>query len=162
VVPGGGASGCDCTLPAEARPARQRTVGRRQQAALRQFRHFLFVVRHRLIAAGNVAGRPRLIGKDVADLRARGRRKRDRRSGDKGRKTGQGNGSKHLAGFKRRIGFATLYISRSQTPGLTRRIRRGKGGLPPLRAATRPFRRARSHIAGSGSTATGQRARQMK
>jgi hypothetical protein len=50
-----------------------------------------------LIAAGDIARRPRLIGKDVANLRVRGRRKRDRRSGDNSRKSGQGNGSKHLA-----------------------------------------------------------------
>src|ERR1019366_5508739 len=39
---------------------RQRTIGRRQHAALRQFRHFLFVVGLLLlVAAGNVAGRAR-------------------------------------------------------------------------------------------------------
>jgi hypothetical protein len=81
--------------------ARQRTIGRRQHAALRQFRHFLFVVGLLLVAAGNVAGRARRgIGKDIADLRARGRRKRDRCGGKQGRKTGQGNGSKHLAALK--------------------------------------------------------------
>src|SRR5260221_4165159 len=40
---------------------RQRTIGRRQQPALRQFRHFFFIVRRRLrlAAAGNIAGRAR-------------------------------------------------------------------------------------------------------
>src|SRR6202158_1877189 len=63
---------------------RQRTVGRGQQPALRQFRHFLLVVGQLLllIATGNVAGRARRgIGKDIADLRARRRRKRDRGGG---------------------------------------------------------------------------------
>jgi len=51
-----------------------------------------------LVAAWNIAGRARRgIGKNRADLRARGRRKRDCRGGRQGRKTGQGNGSKHLA-----------------------------------------------------------------
>ena len=54
-----------------------------------------------LIAARDGARRPqRRIGKDIADLRARGRRKRDCRGGHQGRKTGQGNGSKHLAALK--------------------------------------------------------------
>ena len=79
---------------------RRQTAG--QQAALRQRRHFLFVVGLLLLAAaGNIAGRTRRrIGKDIADLRARGRRKRDCRGGHQGRKTGQGNGSKHLAASK--------------------------------------------------------------
>ena len=72
-----------------------------QEAALRQLRNILFFVRRRLLllpATRNTAGRARRrIGKDIADLRARGRRKRDRHGGNKGRKTGQGNGSKHLA-----------------------------------------------------------------
>ena len=82
---------------------RRRTVRGRQQAAARQFRHFLVVVGDLLlllIAAGNGARRPqRRIGKDIADLRLRRRHKRGRSGGDKGRKTGQGNGSKHLAAF---------------------------------------------------------------
>ena len=56
---------------------RQRTVGRRQHAALRQFRHFLLIIGGELVATGNIARRARQrIGKDAADLRARGRRKR--------------------------------------------------------------------------------------
>jgi hypothetical protein len=75
----------------------QRSIGRRQQPALRQFRHLFFVVGLRA-ATGNGAGRTRRgIGKNIADLRARRRRKRDRQGGEQGRKTGQGNGSKHLA-----------------------------------------------------------------
>jgi len=61
-----------------------------------------------LIAAGNGARRPqRRIGKDIADLRLRRGHKRSRGSGDKGRKTGQGNGSKHLAAFTGESGLAT-------------------------------------------------------
>ena len=82
---------------------RRRTVRGRQQAAARQFRHFLVVVGEwllLLIAARNGARRPqRRIGKDIADLRLRRRHKRGRGGGDQGRKTGQGNGSKHLAAF---------------------------------------------------------------
>src|SRR5581483_8797994 len=69
-----------------------------QQAAARQFRHFLFVFGNLLLtAARNSARRPRLIGKDIADLRARRRRERDAGGGDKGRKSGQDGGSQHLA-----------------------------------------------------------------
>ena len=120
---------------------RQRTVGSWQQAASRQFRHLLFILGDLLLtAARNVAGWPRLIGKDVANLRARGRRKRDRRSGDKGRKTGQDYGSKHLAALTGESGlrYCTGY-RRSQVFGLTRRIRRGKGGLPPPPVANIPI-----------------------
>ncbi|MGA7938268.1 MAG: hypothetical protein WCA43_00010, partial [Bradyrhizobium sp.] len=78
-----------------------RTVGRWQQAAARQFRYFFFVLGNDLLlATGHAAWRPRLIGKDIADLRMRRRRKRDGRHGDKGhkgRKTGQQKGSDHLA-----------------------------------------------------------------
>jgi hypothetical protein len=91
------ASGCRHALP------RRRTVRRRQQAAARQFRHFLVVIRQLLllIAARDRTRRPqRGIGKNIADLRARGRRKRDCRGGHEGRKTSQGNGSKHLAASK--------------------------------------------------------------
>jgi hypothetical protein len=79
---------------------RQRPVGRRQQAPPRQFRHFFFVVGNglRLLAAtGNIARRPWLIGKDIANLRVRRRRKRDGGNGNNGRKTGQQKGSDHLA-----------------------------------------------------------------
>src|SRR5438045_5589728 len=83
---------------------RQRTVGRRQHAALRQFRHFLLVIGD-LVATGNVAGRARQrIGKDTADLRVRGRRNRNRGGGQQRRETGQGNGSKHFAA----LNFAAL------------------------------------------------------
>jgi hypothetical protein len=43
-------------------------------------------------------------------------------------------------GFDRRIGLATLYrvMRRSQGHRLTRRIRRGKGGLPPPPATGQP------------------------
>ena len=90
---------------------RRRPVRGRQQPAARQFRHFLVVVGH--LSAGLMprgmapGGRGARIGKDIADLRARRRRKRDRGGGHQGRKTSQGNGSKHLRGFKRRIGLAT-------------------------------------------------------
>ena len=53
-----------------------------------------------LVAARNVAGRPGdRIGKNVADLRARRcrRRDRDRQAGDEGRHSGQDKGSMHLA-----------------------------------------------------------------
>jgi len=63
---------------------------------LRQFRHFLFILGHWLLAAaGHIARRPGLIGKDVADLRASGQRKRDGRCGKQSRKTGQDEWSKH-------------------------------------------------------------------
>ena len=74
-------SGRRHTLP------RQRTIGRRQQAALRQRRHFLFVVGRSLllIATGNVAGRARRrLGKDIADLRACRPREWDCRGGKQG------------------------------------------------------------------------------
>src|SRR5829696_6903819 len=91
---------------------RRRTVRGRQQAATRQFRHFLVVVGEwllrLLIAARNRARRPqRRIGKDIADLRLRRRHKRRHGGGDQGRKTGQGNGSKHLAAFTGESGLAT-------------------------------------------------------
>ena len=79
---------------------RRRPVGRRQQAPARQFGDFFFVVGNslRLLATtGNAARRPWLIGKDIADLRVRRRRKRDRRNGNQGRKTGQQKGFDHLA-----------------------------------------------------------------
>jgi hypothetical protein len=76
---------------------RQRAIGRRQETSARQFRHFFFVVRSGLLAAaGNAARRPWLIGKDIANLRAGGRRKRNREASDKGRKNGQDEGSEHL------------------------------------------------------------------
>src|ERR1700675_1303694 len=74
VVPGGGASGCDVTLPGAGTPCPGN--GR-------------FGVGTRRARRG--------IGKNIADLRARRRRKRDCCGGDQGRKTSQGNGSKHLA-----------------------------------------------------------------
>ena len=62
-----------------------------------------------LIATRDIAGRTqRRIGKNVADLRARGRRKRSHRRDEEGRKTSQENGSDHLAAFVRRIGLATV------------------------------------------------------
>jgi hypothetical protein len=71
-----------------------------------------------LIAPGDIAGWPRRIGKDIANLRARGRRKRNHRSGDKGRKTGQDNGSKHLAALAGESGLRQRKGRRpSQTPG---------------------------------------------
>src|SRR3954453_2490633 len=111
---------------------RQGTVGRRQHAALRQFRHFLLVIGE-LVTTRNVAGRARQrIGKDAAGLRVRGRRERNRRGGQQGRETGQGNGLKHFSGFKfrgskRRIGLATLRAvagARVNTPNTA-----GKGRL---------------------------------
>src|ERR1700742_4284651 len=81
--------------------ARQRAVGRRQQTAPRQFGHFFFVVGNGLLllltAARHAARRPRLIGKDIADLRTRRRRKRDGGNRGQGRKTGQEESSEHLA-----------------------------------------------------------------
>ena len=81
----------------------RRTVRGRQQATARQFRHFLVVVGKRLlllITAGNGPRRPqRRIGKNITDLRLCRRHKRSRGGGDQGRKTDQGNGSKHLAAF---------------------------------------------------------------
>ncbi len=124
---------------------RQRTIGRRQQPALRQFRHFFFIVgrRLRLAAAGNIAGRARRrLRKDIADLRLRRRRKRERCSGYQGRKTSQGNGSKHLAaltgesGSRHHTGVQAL--RRAQGLRLTRRIRRGKGGFVPSRTTGQP------------------------
>jgi hypothetical protein len=50
-----------------------------------------------LLATGDAARRPRLIGKDIADLRVHRRRKRDGGKGHKGRKTVQQKGSDHLA-----------------------------------------------------------------
>ncbi|MET3838272.1 hypothetical protein ABIE49_000350 [Bradyrhizobium sp. OAE829] len=72
------------------------------------FGHFLVVVELLLlllllllVATRDRAWRPqRRIGKNIADLRARGRRKRDCRGGHQGRNTSQGNGSKHLAALK--------------------------------------------------------------
>ena len=94
------ASGARRPLP------RRWPVRGRQQPAARQFRHFLVVVGQLLlalllIAARDGARRPqRRIRKDIADLRVRRRRKRDCGGGHQGRKTGQGNGSKHLAALK--------------------------------------------------------------
>jgi hypothetical protein len=52
---------------------------REKSSALRQFGHLFLVIRLRLLAAWNGTWRTRRrIGKDGPDLRARGRRKRDR------------------------------------------------------------------------------------
>ncbi len=58
VVPGGGASGLrlHTARRRHALPWRQWTVGGRQQAALRQFRHFLFVVELLLLLLLTAAG----------------------------------------------------------------------------------------------------------
>ena len=92
--------------PAAARPAPAADgSGARQQAAPRQLRNFLVIVELLLIPAWNSPGRARRrIGKNIAYLRARGRRKRDRRGGYEGRETGQGNGSKHLAALAGEFG----------------------------------------------------------
>ena len=116
---------------------RQRPVRRRQQAAARQLRHFLLVVggRLRLIAARDRAGRTRRgIGKNIADLRARGRRKRDGAGGDQGRKTSQGNGSKHLARLQQanRARDIVSFIRRSQGPPVNTANTAGKGRFPAL------------------------------
>jgi len=68
--------------------------------------------------------------KNIADLRLRRGRSRHRRDGHQGRKTSQGNGSKHLAALKGESGSRhCIHISRSRALRLTRRIRRGKGGF---------------------------------
>ena len=122
---------------------RRRTIGRRQQAAPRQFRHFLVVVgscccgccccRAEWPRAGAAPDRKRYCRSaraPVAQARSSWR--------PRGPQYRSGQWFETSRGFKRRIGLATLYrlIRRSQAHRLTRRIRRGKGGLPPCPAAT--------------------------
>jgi hypothetical protein len=74
-------------------------VHRRRQHAplLRQIRHVFFIVVGSALPAWNCARRTwRGVGKDIADLRARGRCDRDERGNYERRTTGYDNGSEHL------------------------------------------------------------------
>jgi hypothetical protein len=67
---------------------------------LRQFRNFFLIVGSRLrLTPRDAAGRARRlrVRENIADLRARRRHRRQHHGGNRGRKTGQNNLSKHLA-----------------------------------------------------------------
>ena len=138
VVPGGGASGCDCTVPGGGTPCpgggRFGVGNRRPRGSSGTSSSSSGMLLLLLIAAGNGARRPqRRIGKDIADLRPRRRRKRDRRGGDQGRKTGQGNGSKHLAALTGESGSRhSTDFSAARVPPVNTANTAGKGRFAPL------------------------------
>ena len=100
VVPGGGASGCDCTAPGGVALARRRTLGS-AKAGRAAIPVLLLRPRARLrcCATGNAARAAAApgIGKNIADLRTRGRRKRDGRSGQRAAKPVSGRARNILA-----------------------------------------------------------------
>ena len=122
---------------------RRRTVRRRQQAALRQFRHFFFVVGLRLLVAAREYCRaaaapdrkkycrsaPAPAAQARSSWRQQGPQNRSGQWFETSRAALKGeSGSRHctdLSAARRAI-------------RLTRRIRRGKGGLPPLRRTGQP------------------------
>ena len=93
----------------------------------------------RLAARNRTRRTRRWVGEYIADLRPRRRGKRDHRGGQQGRKTGQGKGSQHLAASRGRIGRHLTFIRRSRGFRLTRRIRRGKGGVRSTSQSPQPM-----------------------